>query len=226
MRRWLGLLIFLAGCAGRDEPRLMAAASLQHVLPEILAATGVEAVESYASSSTLARQIELGAEADLFVSADRAWIEYLAGQGYLAEPEVIAHNELVVWARKGERPLERPAELEGERWRRIAVGDEAAPVGRYARAALSGLALEDRFVSCRDAPSVLRTLETGEVDAGIAYLTDGRGLEDLEVIWRFGSTPEVSYWALRVTDRPESKLLLDALRGDTARALFSARGFR
>jgi molybdate transport system substrate-binding protein len=226
VRSWLVCLLFVAACGGADEPRLMAAASLERVLPEALAAAGVRAVQSYAASSMLARQIELGAEADVFVSADREWVDYLAGQGYLDEPKRIAGNELVIWARASERPLEKVADLDDGRWRRIAVGDEAVPVGRYARTALRGLSLEGRLVPCRDAPSVIRTLLTGEVDAGVAYATDAADVDGLRVIWRFGTEPEVTYWALRLRDGARSRRLLDALGSAEARAVFAAKGFR
>ena len=224
--RCLLIFVLLAGCSGPEEPRLLAAASLERVLPGILDASGSATVaQSYAASSILARQIELGAEADLFVSADRAWVDYLRGRGHAGALRAIASNELVVWGRAGQAALRSPEGLREARWRRIAVGDESTPVGRYARAALLGYELERRLLPCRDARAVMRTLAIGEADAALAYRTDGRGMEGVTVLWRFGRNPEVGYWALQLSNRPAASQLMDALLSPNARNAFESHGF-
>jgi molybdate transport system substrate-binding protein len=197
----------LSGCTSSAprEPslRISAASSLVDVVPELVAAflgTHPESIRvepTYASSSLLARQIEQGAPASVYISADERWLDYLDRHGRLdtATRATIAGNRLVVIVPSdvGSRS-EMPAALtigdplprvlaEGK----VAVGDpEHVPVGRYAREALERLgwldALADRLVPARDARAALAYVERGEVAAGIVYATDAASSERVRVI--------------------------------------------
>ena len=193
MVRWLPLLLLFA-CGRSGEPTLLAAASLVDVVPEIY--DGLDVRASFAASSTLARQIEHGMEADLFLSADEAWVEHLQGRGIGLERRAFALNQLVAWA-----PPDGPlsvAQLADPRWGRIAIGGEAVPVGRYARSALKGIDVADRLLPCRNARAVIAAVRAGEAGVGIAYATDGGG--DLEIAFRLGDVA-VTYWALVLSER-------------------------
>jgi molybdate transport system substrate-binding protein len=222
MGRLLPLLLLAAACARDDRPLVLAAASLSAVLPDALAGEGVRA--SFGPSSALARQIEQGIGADLFVSADEAWVDYLLRRGYGHEKREVARNVLVCWAPAGGRAPAAPPDLKDPRYRRIAVGADQVPVGRYARAALAGLGLEARLLPLASAPAVIHALRAGEAEVGIAYATDGRGVDGVAVAFAF-ERPRPSYWALVCRDRPEARRLLDRLRGPEAAAAFARHGF-
>ena len=211
-RRVLALLL-LAACARSDRPLLLAAASLGRVVPEIVGAEPVRA--SFAATSMLARQIERGLDADVFVSADRLWVDHLKERGIGVREAVFARNRLVAWVRAG-------GSRELADMRRIAVGAEGVPVGRYAREALLGRGVDDRLLPCRDAPAVMAALLAGEADAAIAYATDGDGRCEIA----FELDAEVTYWALLCRERPEAESLFALLGSPRARGILERHGFR
>jgi molybdate transport system substrate-binding protein len=220
--RLLPLLLLAAACARADRPLVLGAASLSAVLPDAL--RGEDLRISFGPSSALARQIEQGIEADLFVSADETWVDHLLGKGLGREKREVARNVLVAWVREGSPAPAAPHDLKDPRYKRIAVGADPVPVGRYARQALEGLELDDRFLPVASAPAVLHALEAGEADVGIAYATDGLGVPGLKVAFAF-ERPRPSYWALVCRDRPEARRLLDRLGSPEAAAAFARHGF-
>jgi len=175
----------LAACAAPPPQgaRVFAAASLSDVMAEIAGSVRPAPVLSFAASSTLARQIEQGAPADLFLSADEAWMDYLSARGLIAPDSRVRllSNALVLIA-----PADQPLRLTIEPGfalaaalggGRLALADpEAVPAGRYARAALEHLGVwavvEPRMVRAADVRGALRFVERGEAAAGIVYRTD------------------------------------------------------
>lgn len=217
----LAALLLAAACSRGEAPLVVAAASLSRVVPQVLALdAGPVARASFAASSTLARQVERGLDADVFVSADRAWVDHLRERGIGVREAPFATNRLVAWVRAGEPAPNGVANL--ARARRIAVGAESVPVGRYAREALAGRGLDDRLLPCRDAPAVLAALLAGEADVAIAYATDG----DDRARPAFALDSAVTYWALQCRDRPEAARLFDLLVSERARAILREAGFR
>ncbi len=177
----------LAGCGPGSGPEpaavmVFAAASTTDVVGEAArrfeARSGVRVVCSFGGSSSLARQITAGAPADVYVSADQAWMDALESEALIeagSRRDLMA-NELVLVA-----PAEVAFEVDfagaAPDVRRIAVGDPAhVPAGRYAREALEWLswwpALEARLLPAQDVRAALRLVELGEADAGIVYATD------------------------------------------------------
>lgn len=206
---------------------VFAAASLTEVL-QAVAATLPSADNlrfSFASSSTLAKQIEQGAPAHVFISADDAWMDHLVARKAVdASTRVnLASNRLVV-VREGApsavNPLETTAALrdalgprpatgssaEMTALTRIATGDPAhVPVGRYAQAALTQLGLwadvGPRLVRADNVRSALSFVERGEVAAGIVYATDAAISSKVQVAARFplSSHPPIRYPAAVVS---------------------------
>jgi molybdate transport system substrate-binding protein len=203
----LGLAgLLAAACGGREEPapapeavveeapvRVFAAASLSDALEEIAAEWMRQGhpgpVVNLAASSTLARQIEEGAEADVFISADQAWMDYLAERN-LIDPGSrtdLVGNRLVLIA-PADAPfdvrLERGASLSGVLGRlpgggKVAIADpDSVPAGRYAREAFTALEMwsevEPMLARTEDVRAALRFVTTGEADAGVVYRTDAR----------------------------------------------------
>lgn len=188
MRVWLIIsLLWLTACdrTPREDDALtvFAAASLSDVVTDIAECyekqTGKSVYCHFASTSTLARQIEAGAPADLFLSAHRDWIDYLQDRELIDASSRIdfAHNRLIVIT-----PIGRVAHGELRdilRRGRIAMGDPAhVPAGVYAKQALQSLNLwndvKDRVIAASDVRGALRLVEMGEAEAGIVYATNVR----------------------------------------------------
>lgn len=247
MRLLLLLCLLLAPMAARaQELTVFAAASLTDAMKEI-SAQWVKAGHgplrmSFGSSSTLARQIEQGAPADLFASADEKWMNYLADKHLVITDtrKDLLGNDLVLVV-----PADRPrhvtigpgfdlAALLGPNGR-LAVGDPAhVPVGIYAEQALKKLGLwqnvEPRLARTDDVRSGLLLVERGEAPAGIVYATDAAVSKGVMVAGTFPpeSHDPVTYpFALtKAGDRPEAQALLTFLAGPQARAVFQQRGFK
>jgi molybdate transport system substrate-binding protein len=231
---------------------VFAAASLQDALRAIepawrAAAPGNPPLRfSFAASSALARQIEQGAPADLFASADEPWMDYLQ-QRNLIVPETRASplaNALVLVAPADGAarplplaPLDRSTDLAallGPNGR-LATGDPAhVPVGRYAQAALEWMgqwqALAPRLARADNVRSALLLVERGEAPLGIVYATDARASRGVRVLGAFpvGSHPPVTY-PFAVTRRaegdPRARALLAFLTGPETEEIWRGFGF-
>ena len=162
---------------------VLAAASLTEALSQAGAAftaTGQPALTfSFDASSRLARQIEAGAPADAFFSADRAWMDHLATRGLLAaesRQDLVGNRLVAVVGASSPLALAQPSDLSNPALRRLALAGESVPAGRYARAALEHLglkaALAARIVNGDHVRSVLTWVAAGEVDAGVVYASD------------------------------------------------------
>jgi molybdate transport system substrate-binding protein len=224
---------------------VFAAASLKTALDDAAAAwqakTGIEVKASYAASAALARQIESGAPADVFASADLAWMGYLAGKG-LIKPGTqvnLLGNELVVVTRADSK-LDQVAltqdgltiALAGGRWTTGDVG--SVPVGIYAKEALSTLglweALAPRLAPAENVRAALAYVSRGEAPLGIVYETDVKADPGVKIVARIpGDThqPIIYPFALTSTARGEAPAqFLAFLASAQARPFFERQGFR
>jgi len=197
---------------------------------------------SFASSSTLARQIENGAPANVFASADDQWMDYLAGKGLIAadtRKELLGNDlALVVPADKPVHVSIGPGfDLLGMLGAngRLATGDPAhVPVGIYAEQALKRLglweAVQPRLARTEDVRGALLLVERGEAPAGIVYSTDAAVSKAVAVAGLFpdSSHEPVSYpfAVTKAGDTPEARALLTFLAGPQARTVFVQRGFK
>jgi molybdate transport system substrate-binding protein len=197
---------------------------------------------SFAASSTLARQIEQGAPANVFASADEKWMDYLAGKNLIVADtrKDLLGNDLVLVV-PANKPLHVTigsgfdlAKLLGPNGR-LAVGDPAhVPAGIYAEQALKKLGLWDsispHLARADDVRSALLLVERGEAPAGIVYGTDAAVSKGVMVAGTFpeNSHDPVSYpfAVVKAGDTPEARALLTFLDGPQARAAFVARGFK
>jgi molybdate transport system substrate-binding protein len=245
---WLLALAVLlwSGLARADERiTVFAAASLKNALDAVAAewqaASGNEAVVSYAASSALARQIEQGAPADLFVSADLDWMAYLSESG-LTKKETetrLLGNRLVLVAPEDSTVDANlasgfdPAALLGTDGRLAIANVDAVPAGRYGKAALESLGLwdgvKDRLAQAENVRAALALVSTGEAPLGIVYQTDAAAEPKVRVVAAFpeGSHPPIVYPAalLAASDNPAAADFLSFMQSDKARALFEAEGF-
>jgi molybdate transport system substrate-binding protein len=221
-----------AGCGGPAGPRVFAAASLSGALPI------EDASVSWAASSVLARQIEQGAPADLFLSASVRWVDELDRRGLVAERAPFLGNELVLVAPAGEGfpvDLRKGGDLPAAFAGRLAVAETAhVPAGVYAREALSNLGLwddlADRLAVAGDVRGALAFVARGECAAGVVYRTDALLVPGVEVVAAFPDTSHspIVYEAavIRGGDEAAGRSLLRRLLSPEAQARFAESGFR
>jgi molybdate transport system substrate-binding protein len=241
---------FLCGSAaapalGQDKGlTVFAAASMKNALDEVDAAytakTGIKVVASYAASSALAKQIEQGAPADIFVSADTDWMDYAIGRKNINEPTRVnlLGNALVLIAPTDSKidnvtigPGFDLASLAGSS--RIATGDvKAVPVGKYAKAALVNLGswqtAEPKFALAESVRAALTLVARGEAVLGIVYATDARVESGVKIVGTFPaeSHPPIIYpVAATATAKPEAAGYLAFLRSSAAKTIFEKYGF-
>jgi molybdate transport system substrate-binding protein len=253
MHRLAGLVAaFAILCGSANAPALaedkglivFAAASMKNALDEIGAAyaakTGVRIAASYAASSTLAKQIEQGAPADVFLSADTDWMDYEIRKKNIDETTRVnlLGNSIVLIAPKDSKlgnvtiaPGFDLATLAGSG--RIATGDvNAVPVGKYAKAALEELgawrAAERKLAPAENVRAALTLVARGEATLGIVYATDAKVESGVKAVGTFpaDSHPPIIYpVAATATAKPEATAYLAFLRTSAAKNIFEKYGF-
>lgn len=240
-------IMAVAGCAGEADRTgvvVLAASSLQESLDAVAddwAAEGhARPVLSFAASPALARQLQSGAPADLFLSADEAWMDAVAGDGLLRDGSrgVLLGNRMVLIAPRGGTaridladPSAFTAALGGGR---LSMADPGAvPAGRYAKAALESLGLwrgvADRLARGENVRAALALVERGEAPLGIVYATDAIASERVRVVARFptSSHPPIRYAVavLAASNHADADAFRDFLGSDRARTIFARFGF-
>jgi len=241
----LCVVCFLSAGAGAAHARdvvVFAAASLKNVLDEALevyqADTGTGVAVSYAGSSALARQIQQGAPADIFISANVDWVHFLEAEN-LIKPDtrrVLAGNSLVLIGSE-DRPIDWSIDafqnILGPQGRLAMALVDAVPAGIYGKAALTNLGLWSSLtpfvVQTDNVRAALRLVSLGEAQLGVVYETDARLDGTVHVLARFDTEthPAIAYPAAQVADseHPQAGSVLAFLSGPTAQAVFAAHGF-
>lgn len=217
----LSLVLFVApACAA--QVRISAASSLTEAVNELcrryaVAHPEVRLVRNFAASGTLAKQIAGGAPADLFVSANPTWMDYLVTQGKVPGPGVrtLAANALVVVGRKG-GALDSLNAL--AHFSRIAIGSpKSVPAGAYAERALKGsgiyeqLQRERRLVIAKDVRQALMYAERGDADAAFVYRTDARLGREVATLYEVPQEllPAIVYPAALTAEGMKNRAALD-----------------
>src|SRR5215813_12696333 len=223
---------------------VFAAASLKDALDEVNAAyqreKGQEAAASYAASSTLAKQIEAAAPADVFISADLDWMDYLAKKN-LIKPETRANllgNRLVLIApvnsaaKLGIAPNFPLAQALGNG--RLAIADpNGVPAGRYGKAALESLgvwsSVADRLAPAENVRATLALVSRGEAPLGIVYQTDANSDKGVKIVGTFpeDTHPPIIYpiAVVRSSTNRGAPAYLTFLKSPVARPIFEKQGF-
>ena len=244
MLKGLGLLLLSAVLSGTAHAQVVfAAASLKNALDEAVAAYKKERSAnvrvSYAASSALARQIENGAPADLFISADLDWMDYLDRKGLLAPGtrRNLLGNRLVLIA-----PAKQPLELQPKpgfkisemlKGGRIALADpNSVPAGKYAKAAFEKLGVWDqvarRVAAAENVRAALALVSRGETPLGVVYQTDAAADSGVMIAGVFpaGSHPPIVYPVAALKGaKAEAAAFLAFIEGAQARGIFGKHGF-
>nr|WP_246205637.1 molybdate ABC transporter substrate-binding protein [Microvirga arsenatis] len=241
---WASLALPGGASAQARDVVVFAAASLKNALDDAAAVwmrdTGRRVVASYAASNALAKQIEAGAPADIFFSADPDWMDYAASKG-LIRPESrisLLGNSLVLIAPKESamqvelKPGFDLAALLGSQ--RLAMGHvNAVPAGKYGKAALEHLGawagVRDKVAQTENVRAALLLVSRGEAPLGVVYKTDAISDPNVAIVATFpeGSHPPIVYPVALTKDsaHPDAAALLAFLRSDKARPFFEKQGF-
>lgn len=240
----LGVVSLAPAVASAGEITVFAAASMKNAMDEISQRfakdTGNTATVSLAGSSKLARQIQQGAPADVFISANPGWMDTLQKEGLIV-PETrfdLLNNSIVLIAHGKDAeavkigPDMDLAGMLGDDHLAMALVD-AVPAGIYGKASLESLglwtAVEPKVAQADNVRAALALVSTGEAPLGIVYATDAVADDNVTVIGTFpaDSHPAIVYpaAAIKESDNPLNAQFLDYLRGPAAREAFERQGF-
>jgi molybdate transport system substrate-binding protein len=223
---------------------VFAAASLKNALDAVNAQwqkeTGKKAAISYAASSALAKQIEQAAPAQMFISADLDWMDYLA-QKNLIKPETRSNllgNRIVLIAPKDKaqtidiKPGFDLAKVLGDG--RLAMANvDSVPAGKYGKAALEKLgawqSVSGKIAQAENVRAALLLVSRGEAPAGIVYQTDAAADPNVKIIGTFpeDTHPPIIYPIALTANatNPDAAAFLEYIKSDKAKPLFQAQGF-
>jgi molybdate transport system substrate-binding protein len=237
-------LALIAAPAMAQDVTVFAAASLKNALDAVAeernAETGKKAVISYAASSALAKQITEGAPADIFISADLAWMDHVEKAGLVAggTRKNLLGNSIVLVAPKDSAvsvklapgvDLAAALGTDGK----LAMADVAAvPAGKYGKAALENLGawagVEGKVAQAENVRAALAFVSRGEAPLGVVYKTDAAADPAVKIVDTFPADthPEIVYPAAQLKDaKPDAKAFLDYLGSTKASAAFGKQGF-
>jgi molybdate transport system substrate-binding protein len=240
------LLCLAVPARAAEAPKLMvfAASSLtevMNVLGDTYAKTGQpRPVFSFAASSALARQIENGAPAGVFASADEEWMDYLAARKLIAPDtrSTFVGNSLVLIT-----PADRPLDIKiaphfalapALKGGKLSLADPTnVPAGKYAKAAFEKLsvwdALQPSIINADNVRGAMAFVERGEAAAGVVYATDAALSKKVTVVGTFPSDSyaPISYplAVVAANDTPSARAFRDFLLGDAAKAIYRRFGF-
>lgn len=238
------LALSLTAPAFAQQPvTVFAAASLKNALDAASEAwtvkSGVDASVSYAGSSALARQIEAGAPADIFISADLDWMDYLAERNLIDRESRsnLLGNRIVLIAAAGTPAVDISRNFDlsaliGDGRLAMAAPD-SVPAGRYGKAALERLgvweSVEQKIAGAENVRAALQYVSRGEAPYGIVYRTDAASDPGVAIVATFpeDSHPPIIYpiAQLQSADNPAAADYIAFLRSDEARRFFEAEGF-
>ena len=237
-----GCFLIMAAAGQAADLTVFAAASLTDSLKEMGAdyqkQTGLTVVFNFEASSVLARQIEAGAPADIFFSADEAQMNRLADKG-LIDPATrrdrLGNTLVVVMPANSGLQIHSAADLAGASVKQIALADpKAVPAGVYARAWLEKMKLWDaikpKVVPTENVRAALAAVASGNVEAGVVYKTDAAISKRVKVVYEVprADAPDILYPValVKASAQPEAaKKFLDFLDSRAAAEIFKRYGF-
>lgn len=229
----VALCCTLLAQGGHAEPlRIFAAASLQGPLDEIAQDWDGDAVISYAGSGTLARQISLGAPADIVILANSAWMDWLLENQHVSGPAIdVISNQLVLIGAQGSAPMPDPTAIDFlNRLQdgRLAMGQHlSVPAGIYAQAWLQAIgawdALRPHLAETDNVRAALILVARGEMPLGVVYASDAMSGAPVSVLWTVppAQHPPIRYPAAALTPAGADFLTYLGTRTDA----FVAAGF-
>lgn len=242
MKHLITLTIFLVATTVYADITVFAPASLTNAMNEInqiyQTQNSTRIKTSYASSGTLARQIEQGINADIFISADTAWVTHLQKKGKIINGSYksLLGNHLVLITPKSSKinhiTMDKSTDFGKLLTGKLCTGNtKSVPVGKYAKQALTQLgwerAMTSKLVETEDVRQALNFVNRGECQFGIVYATDAKLASNVKVVGTFASnshTPIV-YPLVLIKDNKESRAYYQFLQSQTAKQVYQKYGF-
>lgn len=231
--RWMVIVLCLLAldASAQDRVLVFAAASLKNALDEVNAAYGKPVAASYAASSALARQIEAGAPAHVFISADLEWMDYLDQKKLLpgGVRRNLIGNRLVWIVPSNTTPPEDPLGALGPSGRLALADPQHVPAGKYAKAALEKLGVwaqvSRRIAAAENVRAALALVARGEAPLGIVYETDALADAKVKVAGRIDPRlhPSIVYPAALLSPRGDEYFRF--LASERAARIFAKHGF-
>lgn len=240
----LASIIFSSSAKAADVS-VFAAASMKNAIDEIGAAwktkSGHAITATYAASSALAKQIEAAAPADIFISADEAWMDELASKNLIkadSRKDIVGNTLVIVVAKDSKLAIDlggKPNLVETLGKEKLAMADvKAVPAGKYGKASLEALKLWDavspQVAMQENVRAALALVALGEAKLGIVYGSDAVVEPKVEVAATFPDTSHapILYPAAVVaaTTNADAQGFVDFLKSDEAKAIFKKDGFK
>ena len=241
---WIGGASLAQPALAAEKVTVFAAASLKNALDAVNAEwqkeAGKETTVSYAASSALAKQIESGAPADVFISADLAWMDYVAEKKLIKDDtraNLLGNRIVLVTGKKDAGPVDIKQGLD----LKALLGDEklamgavdSVPAGKYGKAALEKLGIwssvEKNVAGAENVRAALLLVSKGEAPYGIVYQTDAAADKGVTIAGTFpeDSHPPIVYPIAITADskNPDATTYVDFVKSAKAAALFEAQGF-
>ncbi len=242
--RWIPCLLVLLISSGKilaTEITVFAATSLTESLKEVAALyqrnSADRIVFNFAASNVLAQQLQAGAPADLFISADEAKMDSLQAAGIIAAETRISllGNSLVIITPLGDTPVRSLADLTAPSIQHLAIADpKAVPAGIYAKACLEKAklwqALQPKVLPTENVRAALALVESGNAEAGIVYKTDAAISKKISVTFEIPASdcPTIRYPAAVLKNSPNAsaaRTILHFLTDESAAEIFRKHGF-
>ena len=241
---WISGMQLVQPAAAAEKVIIFAAASLKNALDAVNAEwqkeAGKETTVSYAASSALAKQIEAGAPADVFISADLAWMDYVAEKNLIKDDtrsNLLGNRIVLVTGKQDAAPVDitRGFDLKGLLGgEKLAMGAvDSVPAGKYGKAALEKLgvwsSVENNVAGAENARAALLLVSRGEAPYGIVYKTDAAADKEVTVVGTFpeDSHPPIVY-PIAITaesKNPDAAAYIEFVKSAEAAALLEAQGF-
>ncbi|MDG3085492.1 molybdate ABC transporter substrate-binding protein [Vibrio hannami] len=241
---FIALVVFFSASSAADSLKVYAASSMTNAIQDISKRfydqTGIKVVTVFGGSASLARQIDKGAPADIYISANKKWMEYLIQKGTITSENAtdIARNRLVVVA--GANLSDEPFDSSNKQsWvsltqnSRIAVGQtDSVPAGIYAKQSLQTLGvwevLKSRLASANNVRFALALVERGETDIGIVYRTDALYSDAVTIITELpeSSHDPIVYPAALVNESEDAQMFFKFLMRNDAKQVLNKYGFQ
>ncbi|MFC5079808.1 Molybdate-binding periplasmic protein precursor [Vibrio thalassae] len=244
MKKLLALfLVTLSPIAWAASLNIYAASSMTNAVDELAneftKKTGVQVVRVYGGSSSMARHIYQGAPADVFISANVKWVDYLVENGVVDKNNVsnIARNQLVLI--KNNKVEDKPFKLNAkESWtqwlddNRLAIGAvSSVPAGIYAKQSLESLgvwsSVKTHLAPVNNVRQVLALVERNEAPLGIVYRTDALASQDVDIIEAFPESTHdpIIYPLVKLTQREEVNMFAEFVHSQSGQSVLAKFGF-
>lgn len=240
----LGAIMASTCVSAAESISIYAASSMTNAVNDLIAAYQAEhdvhVVPVYGGSSSLARQIERGAPADVFLSANEKWVSHLIAKQVVKRDNVtlLAGNQLVLIkpAQSEQKPFDVASQTEWQsvlKDARMAVGNtDAVPVGIYSKEVLTHLGVwetvQPKLAQTNNVRLALALVERGEAPLGMVYKTDAILTDNVAIVTTFDPAlhSAIHYPLVQITESDTSRAFVEFLRSDKAKAVLEHYGFR